>query len=831
MVWNYCPNVLSILKETLNKSFDKLRTNGKALIPFVLSLHHRHFLWSSNHEWNQFVGSIFKSSSRIKWLIVVILLLIITSLILAKLPQKPLSDYSVFSTAIYARHGELLRLTLASDQQYRLWVPLAEIPKTLQDSTLLYEDRWFYRHPGFNPLALLRSAWMSYGHGAHQGGSTITMQVARQLYRIDSRNPLGKLRQIAAAVWLELRYSKDDILEAYLNTAPYGGNIVGVAAASLLYFHKPVSQLTLTEALTLAVIPQNPKQRFPNKRSSQPGLPSALQQVKLRLWQNWLAEFPQDKRYAADFALPLTVYSKADKPFLAPHLTDLLLRQYPNEQHIHSSIDNKTQFSIKQSVDNYLQQNRSMGIHNAAVLLLDTQTMQVKALIGSANYRDVGIKGQVNGTLAKRSPGSTLKPFIYALALDQGLLHTHTVIADTPTSFGPYNPENFDSRFLGPITVQDALIRSRNIPALNTSAKLKHPSLYGFLQQAGISGLKPEQHYGLSLALGGGEVTMLELVQLYAMLPNQGRLRQVQYRADQKEPTAPERALLSPASAFITLDMLSHNPRPDTKHPAYPKVAWKTGTSWGFKDAWSVGIAGHYVLAVWVGNFDNQGNTAFTGVKAAGSLFFTLIDSLRNQHLLEGFDDELLPPKPDSVTQVNVCAASGDLPNEDCPSMVKTWFIPGKSPIKTSTLHKAVYFDAKGEVICKGQPYSRREIYELWPNDMALLFNEAGMPRRQPPILPSCYDNLNSETALEIVSPSSIGVYTLKIGKPSSIGLKAKSKTNGEIFWFANKSFIGKAKASETLSWTPDNPGTYRLRAADEKGHAATKQLSIAFVR
>lgn len=760
-----------------------------------------------------------------------LILLTAVMLVVPRLPKQPLADFYLYSTAIYDRHGELLRLTLASDQQYRLWMPLAQIPKTLQTGTLLYEDRWFYQHPGVNPLALLRSAWMSYGRGAHQGGSTITMQVARQLYRIDSRHVIGKLQQIAAALWLELRYSKNDILEAYLNTAPYGGNIVGVAAASLLYFHKPVSQLTLTEALTLAVIPQNPKQRFPNKRSPQPGLPSALQHARLRLWQNWLAEFPQDSRYTADFALPLTVYSRANKPFIAPHLSDLLLRQYPNEQHIHSSVDSKTQLSIKQSVDNYLQQNRSAGIRNAAVLLLDTQSMQVRALIGSGSYWDAGIKGQVNGTLAKRSPGSTLKPFIYALALDQGLLHPHTVIADTPTSFGPYNPENFDNRFLGPITVQDALIRSRNIPALNIAAKLKRPTLYNFLQQAGIKGLKSESHYGLSLALGGGEVTMLELAQLYAMLPNQGQLRPLNYRVDLEENTVAEQTLLSPASAYITLDMLSYNPRPDTKRPASPKVAWKTGTSWGFKDAWSVGVAGHYVLVVWVGSFDNLGNTAFTGIKAAGPLFFSLIDSLRNQHLLEGLDGEILPKKPDSVTQVNVCAASGDLPNADCPSLVKTWFIPGKSPIKTSTLHKAVYFDAKGAVICKGQSYRRREVFEFWPNDMAKLFLEAGMPRRQPPQLPSCYDNVNINTAeLEIVSPSSIGVYTLKIGKQSSIGLKAKSQTNSEIFWFANKSFIGKAKVTETLSWLPDNPGTYRLRAADNKGHTASKELIVAFV-
>ena len=569
------------------------------------------------------------------------LVLIAFGLMLSKFPKKSLADEYQFSTALYARHGELLRLTLASDQQYRLWLPLVDIPKSLQTGTILYEDRWFYQHPGFNPLALLRSAWISYGRGAHQGGSTITMQVARQLYRIDSRNPWGKLKQIAAAVWLELRYSKSEILEAYLNTAPYGGNIVGVAAASLLYFHKPVAQLTLTEALTLAVIPQNPKQRFPNKRSEQPGLPPALQQARLRLWWRWLAEFPEAKRHAADFALPLTVYSKADKPFLAPHLTDKLLRQYPGEQHIRSSIDRRAQLSVKQTVDAYLQQNRTAGIRNAAVLMVDARNSQVRAMLGSGDYWDFGIKGQVNGTQAKRSPGSTLKPFIYALALDQGLLHPHTVLADTPASYGPYSPENFDNRFMGPITAQDALIRSRNIPALFLNAKLNQPGLYDFLKQAGVGGLKAESHYGLSLALGGGEVTMAELAQLYALLPNQGQWLPLQYRIGQQQPPAPIKTAISPASAYIILDMLSHNPRPDSKRPAFPKVAWKTGTSWGFKDAWAVGIVGRYVIVVWVGNFNNQGNTAFTGVKAAGSLFFSLIDSLRNQHLLEGLDSEI----------------------------------------------------------------------------------------------------------------------------------------------------------------------------------------------
>ncbi|MFZ2171246.1 MAG: penicillin-binding protein 1C, partial [Methylococcaceae bacterium] len=559
----------------------------------------------------------------------IILLTVIGLAVSHYAPEPPLSSLYPSSTAIYARHGELLRLTLAKDQQYRLWLPLQQIPESMRKATMLYEDRWFYQHPGVNPWALLRSGWMTYTQGAHQGASTITMQLARQLYTINSRSLSGKAWQIAAAFWLELRFSKDDLLAAYLNTAPYGGNISGVAAASLIYFHKPAAQLTLTEALTLAVIPQNPVRRSPSGK-----LPPALLDARLRLWQRWLQHFPQDQRYGADFNLPLLIYARADKPFIAPHLTNELLHRYPGEYHISSTINLPVQLSVKQQVDNYIIQNRASGIRNAAVLLLDTTTMQVNALIGSANFWDTGILGQVNGASAKRSPGSTLKPFVYALALDQSLIHPRTVLADTPTSFGSFSPENFDGRFTGPLTAQDALIRSRNIPALGLAAKLTQPSLYCFLQQSGVANLASEQHYGLSLALGGGELTMEELAQLYALLANHGELRTLQYRTDLKDTTAHPPTLISPAAAYITLDMLSHNARPDSGRPAIPKTAWKTGTSWGFKDAWAVGVAGHYVMVVWVGNFNNSGNTAFVGIKTAAPLFFTLIDSLRTQQLL-----------------------------------------------------------------------------------------------------------------------------------------------------------------------------------------------------
>jgi len=739
------------------------------------------------------------------------------------LPKPPLSSHYPKSTAIYARHGELLRLTLASDGQFRLWTPLSQIPAPLRTAALLYEDRWFYRHPGFNPWALARAAWATLASSGRQGGSTITMQLSRQLYRIDRRSYLGKLSQIALALWLELCYSKDEILEAYLNGVSYGGNIVGIGAASRIYFHKPAAELNRVESLTLAVVPQNPARRVP----AHGRLPPALLAARNRLWQSWIAEFPEDSRFANDLALPLPVYSRSELAFEAPHLTDLLLQRCAGAETIHSSLHLNVQKSLERSLRNYLAVNRGKGIQNAAALLIDADTMQVRALVGSADYRNDAIDGQVNGALAKRSPGSTLKPFVYALALDQGLVHPRTILADLPTAFGPYSPENFDGRFIGPVTVQDALIRSRNVPAVVTAAKLSGPTLYQFLQRAGVGRLRSEQHYGLSLALGGGEVTMEELAELYALLANQGMSRRLDYCGTRSE-TGPL-PLLSSAAAFITLDMLKHNPRPDSKRPDRPDTAWKTGTSWGFRDAWSVGGVGHHVLVIWVGNFDGSKNPALIGGKAAAPLFFSIIDSLRSQRLLNGLDDPIPAFKPEAVAEVEVCAASGDLPNADCPVRAKTWFIPGKSPIKTSTLHRAVYLDPEtGSIVCPNTANSHKEIAEFWDSEMLRLFEQAGMPRRPPPHLPDCYRNPEGlGDAPRIVSPSRAGTYALRLGKASTLALKANTSASDSVYWFANQSFIAKTAPSEAYSWQPSHPGHYLISAVDAEGRSASTEIQV----
>ena len=779
-------------------------------------------------------------------------------------PKIPLRDHALYSSALYAEDGTLLRLTTARDQQYRLWTPLESISPKLTEAVMRYEDRWFSWHPGVNPLALARSAHATFSGERRQGGSTLTMQLARKVYDIDSRSIAGKLQQIVAALWIEARYSKRDILEAYLNFAPYGGNIEGAAAASLVYFHKRVADLTLPEALSLAVIPQNPTARGGNKAGA-----SALVEARARMAAVWLNAHPEDERLGAKHMIvPKFV---AALPFRAPHLGNQLLKE--NQGEIFSSLDVKMQSTLERTIAQRIEQYRNSGIRNASAMLIDTTTMQVKALVGSADFHDKDIEGQVNGVLARRSPGSTLKPFIYALAFDQGVLHPMTVLKDAPTAFGPFSPENFDGRFIGPITAQDALTRSRNVPAVLVASKLTRPSLYDLMKTSGVAHLASEKHYGLALTLGGGEVTMEELARMYALLANGGELKSIHYANTNTTPAraslshsrekveqgfraacgtpeerlpnaagnmackvadrpgegkSPQTRLLSEEAAFVTLEMLKTNPRPDTGLPAQPAVAWKTGTSWGFRDAWTAGVFGRYVLVVWVGNFDGSSNPALVGISAAAPLFFNIVDALRNESLLT--EDTPRPP-PAKLTRVEVCAASGDLPNADCPQRASTWYQPGKSPIGISSLHRRVLIDRRsGVAVCEAGPDTQWQVVEVWPSDMQRLFRDAGMPRREAPRQPACGDDPRGRSGRsgdpQIVSPLRAVTYTTRISQPVAISLRAEGHL-GKLYWFANEAFLGEVNVGEGLAWQPPSSGRFVLRAVDEAGQADSRDINV----
>lgn len=774
---------------------------------------------------------------RLAWL------MLLLALVLAAIrlyPHPPLSAGTPQALALYDRNGHLLRLALASDDRYRLWTPLDQISPVLIDAVLLHEDAWFRWHPGFNPISLLRGAWSTYVGDTRVGGSTLTMQLARLRGRLNTRTPSGKLAQIGAAIWLELCYSKDDILEAYLNMAPYGGNIEGVGAASLIYFDKAPSQLTLPEALTLAVLPQAPARRGrPASDGSGSTIGSALSAARERLYQRFREARPDDAAADALLALPLRLRSPRELPFLAPHYVERVLaerwRRSATNPIVVSTLDLTLQQLLEQRVHEHVLRWRSKGLRNAAALLIDTRDMGVRALVGSADYFDASIAGQVNGTAAKRSPGSTLKPFIYGLALDQGVLHPASVLRDVPTAFGPFMPENFDGRFLGPVTATDALVRSRNIPAVWVAAQLRNPSFYEFLRQASISQMASAEHYGLALVLGGGEVTMEELAQLYALLSRDGQWQPLRWL--EAAPALAERPLLSAEAAYIVRDMLKHNPRPDFASLAdtdTQAVAWKTGTSWAFRDAWSAGIVGPYVLVVWMGNFDGRGNPALIGVDAAAPLFFSVVDALRAAHV--PLDE---PPRrwPLNLRRVEICRASGDLPNTWCPKRGDTWFIPGVSPIRTSTIHRAIQVDAvTGEPVCgRRDPASvRLQVFEFWPSDLAAVFAQAGMPRRKPPRGADC---AGAEqwygTAPRITSPLRATIYALRIDRPedNQIALAAIADADvAELHWFDGASYLGKATPDGTLNWTPLRPGTHQLRVVDDHGRSAERAVEISRV-
>lgn len=748
------------------------------------------------------------------------------------LPRPDLYGHVGYSTAWLDRHGKLLRLELAPDDRYRLRVSLDKVSPVIQQATLLYEDQDFYDHGGVDIAALLRAAWQTYVIGGRRiGASTLTMQVARLRYGHD-HTVLGKLFQILRAIQIERHYSKREILTAYFNLAPYGRNIEGVEAASLIYFNKPASELTLPEAMALSVVPQNPVRRNP---TSQQGF-TELTRARERLFERWLEEHPSDAGRRTQIEMPLAVRPPEALPFHAPHFINGLEKR-PGS--LITTLELSLQRLLEARIKSYVARRREEGIRNATALLLNTRSMEVEALVGSADFFNAGIAGQVDGTRAKRSPGSALKPFVYALAIDQGLIHPMSLLKDAPKRYGGYTPENFDQHFLGPVLAKDALILSRNVPAVNLTAALKSPGLYGFLQEAGISQMREPGYYGLSLALGGMEVSMQEMVRLYAMLANGGRLKPISMRRTDK-PVVKGKAILSPEAAFITLKMLQENPPP--RREALPgslveerPIAWKTGTSFAFRDAWAVGVSGHYVLAVWVGNFDGEGNPAIVGRTAAGPLLFDLLSTI--DKVRGGLGDATLSPRGLNVKQIAMCSDTGDLPGRHCPRTKPGWFIPGVSPIKVSTVYRAIPIDlATGKRACFPDPeHTQMEVYEFWPSDLLAIFRQAGIARRlPPPYLEQCSldQQSSSGVAPRITSPSKVITYTLRADRLEKERIPFEAVSDADVktlYWFVDNRLVGQARAGQVFFW-PAAAGDFTVSVLDDHGRANEINIKVRLV-
>lgn len=756
--------------------------------------------------------------------IIFVLLGIIGSAVLFFLPSPPsLLEGLSFSKAVYDEEGHLLRLTLSRDEKFRVFTPLTQTSPQLIEATLLQEDQYFYSHFGVNPLALLKAVWQTYGEKSRRmGASTITMQLARLRFGMHSKTISGKIQQILKAIQIEMHFSKNDILEAYLNVAPYGGNMEGVGAASLIYFNHPANKLTLTESLTLSIIPQNPKKRGFNTLG--------LKHIRDLLFVRWLVKHPEDASKKELFSLPLVLQPMHSLPFLAPHFVNTLLHDSSIHQNtLNTSLDLRAQRIVERITRRYIAQKRAYGVHNTAILLVDTRDMGIKALMGSADFFNKTISGQINGVETKRSPGSTLKPFIYGLSLDQGLIHPNTVLKDVPHSFNGYNPENFDYEFMGPIKAKDALVLSRNIPAIYLSNLLTSPTLHQLLVNAQVSHLKPASYYGLSLNLGGVELTMKELVSLYAMLVNEGIWYPI--HGLQNSPKGNGIRLLSAQASYLVLDMLQSTPQTNATHSSQPSlpIAWKTGTSSGFRDAWTVGSFGPYVLAVWLGNFDNTSNPALVGKDIAAPLFFELIDAIKHERgPLVNLDKN---PKHLHLEKVEVCKASGMLPTRFCKDREWTWFIPGVSPIKTDTIFREVAINPKtGLRTCHIDAHTRFEIFEFWPSDLLSIFKKAGIQRHTPPFFEAdCSLSNTHGISPQIISPQAGLSYIIRANSTQNNKIPLSAVTDSGIeylYWFINETFIAKTKTGETYLWQA-KPGRFVVRVVDSQGLADARDITV----
>ncbi|MFZ4764007.1 MAG: penicillin-binding protein 1C [Roseimicrobium sp.] len=736
-----------------------------------------------------------------------------------------------FSHALSDRQGRIIHLALTADAKYRLHTRLANISPELVEATLLLEDQHFRRHPGVNPFSMLRAFWGACTGSRRGGGSTITMQLARLRFRLVTRSFVGKCVQLYRALQLERHYTKDEILEAYLNLAPYSGNVEGIGAASLLWCGKSASELTAREAVALSVLPQSPTRRRPLLQRDNVAQASA----QFRLWQRW-----QGARGLRADALDASfnLRREAEPPRGAPHLARRLFALGPDEKVpnatrpavVASTLDAAKQQTLEQTLRDFLTARREVGMTNACALLVHAPTREVLAYVGSASFLDGAIQGQVDGVVARRSPGSALKPFIYALALQQGLLHPQTLVRDGQVTFGDYNPENFDREFTGPITAANALYRSRNIPAVTLARRLAAPGLYGFLKQAGVSLPKPAEHYGLALPLGGAEVSMEELAALYAMLADDGEPQHLRFlRATDRASVAPRaERLLTPEACFLVRRMLAS--REGEQGLSDSTISWKTGTSHGFRDAWAVGLRGDYVLAVWIGNFNGKSNPSFIARKCAAPLLFEGFHRLRLPYRRD------LPPA--GVSEVELCAISGQMPSPHCQHRQVGWFIPGVSPIEPCAIHRDILIDSVTGMrvaVDNGKRVLRREVFEFWPPDMLALFRAAGVPRREAPPLepsPSALRSALAQDAPRIVSPQPRLVYALRAGDATrqSIPLRAETAAGVRaVFWFAGAKFLGSSETSGVLFWKA-TPGDWKLHVLDDQGRSASCTLRVEMV-
>lgn len=735
----------------------------------------------------------------------------------------PLPDKVEYSTLVTDNKGELINASLTKDDKWRMKTELDEISPLLRKTIIAKEDKYFYSHPGVNPFAVSRAFFKNILRLKRtSGASTITMQVARAL-EPGKRNIWSKIRESFRAFQLEWKYDKDEILQLYLNLIPYGGNIEGVKAAALLYFKKNPDHLSLAEITALSIIPNRPSSLIIGKNND-----------RIVTERNrWLQKFAEDKVFTKkeiEDALeePLAA-TRGIAPRYIPHLSYKLRNQ--GSHLIKTTINLNTQLKTEKIVEDYIRAQRLKNIKNAAVVIIDNKTNKVITYLGSSNFNDTTDGGQVNGANAVRQPGSTIKPLLYAMCFDEGLLTPKTIMTDVPVNYEGYAPENYDKKFNGYVTTEYALEHSLNIPAVKSLKLLGHEKLIQKLANCNFKQIQKDQRkLGLSMILGGCGTTLEELTGLFAAFANNGIYTPPSFL--QADNFHQRTTVISPAANYMINEILSKVNRPDfplnwTATERMPKIAWKTGTSYGRRDAWSIGYNKNYTVGIWVGNFSGVGVADLSGANIATPLLFKIFNTIDYDNDKEWFSQ----PKDCDIRQV--CSETGLSPSPDCNSLVTDYFIPLISSTKVCNNRQEIMISPDEKVSycksCAPEAGYKKKWYKIVDPDMQAWFEDNGISYQKIPTHnPDC-EMIFKGNAPVIISPVNGTEYL--INKKDREPLQLVSKTANDVskvYWYINNKFYKSCNAGEKQFFIPDE-GPVKISCTDDKGRNRDIKITVKY--
>lgn len=739
------------------------------------------------------------------------------------LPERLQSGHS---PALLDARGDELHVALAPDERWRLPTERARVDPAYIRALLAVEDARFPVHPGVDPLAVLRAARSNLAAGrVVSGASTLTMQLVR-LMEPRPRTFASKLIETLRAMQLELRMSKEEILEAYLTFLPFGGNLEGVETACWALFGHPAAELSDAEIALLIAIPQDPNGRRLGP-ARQARLRAARDAVGARMAEAGLLRAPGDPQDALrDLqSAPLPSVGRA-LPRAVPHLAAELLRRGGR---VPTTLDRGLQARVERLVAETAGVARQNNVHNVSVVVMDHQSGAVQALVGGFDFSLDTPSGQVPSWRARRSPGSTLKPLLYAMALSEGLILPETLVPDVPVRFGSYEPRNFDDRYQGVVRMEEALSRSLNVPFVQLLQRVGLEAFLQKLREAGVEGLdRRPGHYGLSAVVGGLALSPLELAGVYGSLARGGEPVRAHLRPAEAPAVGPP--LVAPGAAFLTRRALRLRDRPDfpsrrALSGAPEGVAWKTGTSFGHRDAWAVGIGPRHVVVVWLGNLDHRASRWLLGADAAGPLLFDLMDGLGERAA------EAEAPPPD-LGPLAICPLSGQRPGPACPSQEPALGLLDRAPPERCALHQRIEVDVHtGEEVgpdCRAGRETVERVVVVQIEAAARWLRAQGRgPPPGPPLAPGCAPAPRSPPP-RVVGPAPGAVILLIPGMPASeqeVALEAEGGA-APLQWFVDGRLIGEAGADGRAWWAP-SLGHHEALVVDAAGRTAARSLEV----